>query len=514
MPIQGRSRNGVISLPVGGGIVADEVSQELPENVCTGGNNVRFRDGYVRKTEGYASTLTTPVVVPYHLANLQNSGQNYWVHVGLNAVYADNGVTQTNITGSTALTGSLTQKITTCVLGGVLIINNQADRPKSWAGTGNIANLTAWSSTHRCKSLRSFKNYLIALNITKGSTNYASMVKWSHAAAPGFLPDSWNEADPTKDAGELDVAETDDEIVDGLALGNTFIIYKQRSAYGMQYLGNNSIFRVFKLPGGFGALSQNCVADTPNGHVVLANGPDVILHYANEPRSILQGRWRDWLAENIDPENYGNSFVVNNRDKSEVWVCIPTTGNTYPNKALVWNWNDDTWTRIDIPNLTHAHFGTYLQTDSAWSAESVLTWADWTEPWDSIDVSTRMLASSANTKLYLMDEGDTADGTNITATFSRVGLVFGDAEIRKLHRGVTLRVDADAGTVLSVEGAHADDVEGPYSYTSAVTYTVGTSRKADFFASGRFIGYRVTSTGAGQWRIKSVGNDIRAQGNF
>ncbi len=510
--LQGRSRNGIITLPVGGGIVADEVSHELAENVCTDGNNVRFRDGYVMKTEGYASVLTTPVVVPYHSANLQNSGANYWVHVGLTSAYSDNGTTQTNITG-TALTGSLTQKITSCVLGGVLIINNQADRPKYWAGSGNLANLTGWTSTHRCKALRSFKNYLIALNVTKGSTNYASMVKWSHAAAPGFIPDSWDESDPTKDAGELDVAETDDEIVDGLALGNTFIIYKQRSCFGMQYLGNNSIFRVFKLPGGFGALTQNCVADTPNGHVVLTNGPDVIRHYANEPQSIIQGKWRRWLAANIDHANYGHSFVVANRDKSEVWVCIPTTGNTWPNVALVWNWNDDTWTKIAIPSLTHAHFGTYAPANESWAANAD-TWAADDDPWDSIDVSTRLLASSASTKLYLMDEGDTADGSNFTATFSRVGLSFGDPDTRKLHRGVTLRVDADAGTSLTVEGASSDDIEGPYSYASGVTYTVGTSRKADFMVSGRFVGYRVTSTGAGQWRIKSVGNDIKPQGNF
>lgn len=512
MPLQGRSRNGIITLPVGGGIVADEVSHELAENVCTDGNNVRFRDGYVRKTEGYAATLTTPVVVPYHIANLQNSGSNYWVHVGANAAYSDDGSTQTNITG-TALTGSPNQKITSCVLGGVLIINNQADRPKYWAGSGNLANLTGWTSTHRCKALRSFKNYLIALNVTKGSTNYASMVKWSHAAAPGFIPDSWDESDATKDAGELDVAETDDEIVDGLALGNTFIIYKQRSRYGMQYLGNNSIFRVFKLPGGFGALTQNCVADTPNGHVVLTNGPDVIRHYANEPQSIIQGKWRRWLESNIDPSNYGNSFVVSNRDKSEVWVCIPTTGNTWPNVALVWNWNDDTWTKIAIPSLTHAHFGGYQPRSDTWATVSG-TWASISRPWKSIDVSTRLLASSANTKLYLMDEGDTADGSNFTATFSRVGLSFGDPDTRKVHRGVTMRVDADAGTVLSVEGANSDDVEGPYSYSSAVTYTAGTSRKADFFVSGRFVGFKVTSTGAGQWRLKSVGHDIKPAGNF
>ena len=67
--------------------------------------------------------------------------------------------------------------------------------------------------------------------------------------------------------------------------------------------------RVFRLPGAYGALTQNCVANTPMGHVVLTSGPDVVLHYANEPRSIVQGKWRRWLEANIDSSNYGNSFV-------------------------------------------------------------------------------------------------------------------------------------------------------------------------------------------------------------
>lgn len=514
MPLGGRSRTGIMTMPVGGGIVADEVSHELAENICTAGLNVRFRSGYVRKTEGYNDALTAPSAVPLHIAPLQTSTQNYWVHVTATGIFADNGASKTDITG-TALTGSASGRVTSCVLGGVLVFNNGVDQPQAWGGTGTATTLTGWDSSWRCESLRSFKNYLIALNVTKGATRYASMVKWSHAAEPGTLPDSWDEADPTRDAGELDVAETDDDITDGLSLGDTFIVYKERSAYGMQYLANNAIFRVFKLPGNYGVLAKNCVANTPVGHVVLTNGPDVVRHYANEPTSILSGRWRQWLQDNINPSAFQNAFVVANIPKYEVWICIPTTGNTYCNRALVWNYEEDTLTLIAIPNLTHAAVG-FFQSGNVVidDADYLINSASANVPISTFDVDPRLLATAGDSKIYIMDEGDDHDGTAINATFSRVGLSFGDPDTVKLLKGAVLRVDATAGTVLTVEGAYANDVEGPYSYTTPVTYTVGTSRRADFLCSGRFVGIRVTSAAGNAWRIKSVGYDVTTMGAY
>lgn len=510
MPLSGPSRTGVISIPIGGGIVADEVEHELSESICTDGNNVRFRDGYVRKSEGYEGTFAAPSSAALHIASLQVNGLQYWVHATATDLFADSGASRATITG-TPLTGYVSDKFTSCVLGGVLVINNGVDVPQYWGGSGTAAALTAWDSAWRCKSLRSFKNYLIALNVTKSGVNYGSMVKWSHRAEAGTLPDSWDETDPTRDAGENDLSETDDDIVDGLPLGNTFVVYKERSAYGMQFVTANDIFRFFRLAGNPGALAPNCVADTPIGHVVLTSGPDVVRHYATEPQSIVSGRWKTWLRDNLDATSYKQSFVVANTPKSEVWICIPTTGSTYCNKALVWNWEQDTFGLVDLPNVTHGAVGRLLSSGA--TIDSVSTMIDSAGyPIDSFDSSERMLMSGA-AKLYVMDEGEGADGSAMAATFSRVGLSFGDADAVKLLRGVVLRVDAEPGTVLSVEGASAMTVEGPYTYTTPVTYTAGTSRRADFRCTGRFVGVRVSSTGSAPWRIKSVGYDI-AQVSF
>ena len=511
MPIQGRSRTGIIEIPCGGGIIADDVPHEVSEPIWTDGLNVRFGGGYVRKTEGYAQTLTATASAARHVCCLQ-SAANSWVSITDTAVYADNGDGQTNITG-TALTGTSASKVTSCVLGGVLVINNQADAPRYWGGTGNTAALPGWTSTHRCKSIRSFLNYLIAINVTKGTTNYGSMVKWSDVADPGAIPDSWDTTDATRDAGETQVAETDDDLVDGFPLGNIFVLYKERSMYAMQYTRNNDIFRVFRLPGNYGMLTQNCAANIPRGHVVLTNGPDVILHYANEPQSIITGKWRNWLRENLDPANYQQSFVVANSPKGEVWICIPTIGASYCNRALVWNYEEDTWSLLELPNVTHGTVG-FLQTgDDTWEADEA-TWEADDAAWDAFDVADRLVMSSGNSKLYVMDDGDTADGTQITATVTRTGLSFGDPEIVKLLRSITPRVDGDAGTVLSIEPATSNDVEGSYTFGAAQTYTVGTTRKAHFMASGRQLGARITSSGAGSWRIKSQGWDVAPMGDY
>ncbi len=511
MTIQGRSRTGIVEIPCGGGIVADDVEHELLEPIWTDGLNVRFGGGFVRKTEGYAQTLSSVAAPVRHVCSVQSAG-NSWVSVTDTNIYADDGITQTDITG-TPLTGSQANKVTSSVLGGVLVINNGADVPRYWGGSGTTQDLPGWTSTHRCKSVRAFLNYLVAVNVTKDVVNYGSMVKWSDVAESGSIPDSWDTSDPTRDAGELQAAETDDDLVDSLPLGNVLVLYKQRSMYAMQFTRNNDIFRVFRLPGDYGMIAPNCAANVPRGHVVLTNGPDVILHYANEPQSIITGKWRDWLRENLDPANYEQSFVTANTPKGEVWICIPTAGSSYCNRALVWNYEEDTWSLLELPNVTHGAIGVLQSSDDGWEDDEA-TWEGDDTPWDPLDVADRLVMSSGNAKLYVMDEGDTFDGAQISASVTRDGLSFGDAEIVKLLRSITPRVNGLAGTVLAFTPRYSNDVEGAYSSGSPVSYTVGTTRKAHLLKSGRQLGVAIASAGAGDWRIKSMGWDVVPMGDY
>ena len=71
--------------------------------------------------------------------------------------------------------------------------------------------------------------------------------------------DATNATDATKDAGEVDLSDGGDPIVDGLQLRDSFMIYKETSIYRMDYIGGTSIFAFNKVVGTSGALNKNCI---------------------------------------------------------------------------------------------------------------------------------------------------------------------------------------------------------------------------------------------------------------
>ena len=496
------------------GLIFDEQPHELPDGAFSDGLNVRFADGYANRFMGHTAVLTPPSAAAYHVANYPTATANFWVHSTLAGSFADDGIERTDITG-TALTGTAGDRFTSCVLGGVYVQNNGKDVPMFWGGDTklNLATVTGWNATWRCKSMRAFKVYLLAFDITKGEERFPSMVKWSHAAEPGTLPTSWAEADATKDAGEQDLSETPDKLVDGLALGDTFIVYKERSAYGMQLTSDNNIFRFFRLPGDYGMLAQNCAAQFPGGHVVLG-ASDVVVHSGGEATSILKGKLRRWLFRRIDGANYGRSFLVANHARSEVWICYPTTSQAACTEALVWNYAENVFGIRELPNVTAGAFGP-LSTSAAnkWNA-STDKWNDSLAKWNQSDISEadrRVLMSSTASKLYLMDQSAKFDGVSFTSRVERIGMAFGDPARTKLLKAIYPRIDAPTGSVVFVQVGGCQDAEQTPAWSAPVAYTVGSSYRVDTFATGRFLAYRIYST-TSRWRVKSIDFDVIAMG--
>ena len=493
------------------GIIKDQEGYELPPAAWTDGNNVRMHQGWIGSVSG-STKLIDCGAVPYWITPFYTATTRYLAYAGLSKIYVNDGTTETNITPTPAPTAVASDKWTGGVLSGVLVLNNGRDIPWYYAGTGTATALTAWTSTWRCKSLRPFKQFLISLNITKSSTNYPYMVKWSAAADPGSVPGSWDETDATKDAGEQDLAETPDAIIDGAALGDIFVVYKERSAWGMQYIGGQFIWRFYQLPNTLGMLTQNCVANTPKGHVVLAQG-DVYIHTGGETKSLIDQRMRNYLFAAIDDQNYTACFVTQNPRRSEVWVCFPETGSTSCTKALVWNWASDTLSLRDLQNFNAATPGVFSYYGGAWSADSD-TWASDTTTWnDGADFNindSRLFAATAAGQIVSLDTGTTFTGEAITSTATKVGIHADAPERVKLLSRVWPRIDADAGTTVSIEVGASMVAEATPTWQAAQTFTVGTDERVDVFTSGRYLAVRLTSTG--QWRMRSLDLDIEQRG--
>lgn len=501
------------------GFIPDQPAQELPVNAFTSCLNVRFRGGSVERVGGHRQIFDDTTVEPLFVIPYQAAGKRFWIHCGTNAVFADDGTTRTDITG-TAPTGTADDRWTGAVLNGVLLLNNGVDAPQYWVGdtAGNLADLTGWNAAWTCKSIGGFKNFAVAVNVTKSGTEYPHMVKWSDVADPGAVPGSWDEADATKLAGEVDLSETTDHIVDQLVLGDANLIYKERSIYAMRFVGGTQVFEFRRVPGNFGMLAKGCACVTPKGHLVLANGDLVLVDGINEPQSVVVDRLRDWLFRSqIDSTQYEKCFVVANPSMGEAWVCYPSVGSTYCDRALIWNWESNTFGLRELPNVNHAASGLLeYSAGETWNADS--------DPWDSDDsawnqdefgpTEPRLLMASNDDKIYVADSGGSFDGTAFDAYAERDGLAFDAPDDFKLMRSITPRVRAANGTTLSIRMGGSADAEAAPVFSPPVTYTVGTSRKADSFASGRFMAYRISSSGGSKWRIKSMSVDLQPMGQF
>ena len=510
----------IVTIPSAGqfGLVKDQPPHELAVNAWSSAENVRFRDNCIERIEGETQIYDAPSITPYWVTPYSTTTKRYIAHFGLAKAYVDDGTTRTEITG-TAPTGAIDDRWSGGAFNGFLVANNGVDKPFSWDGNtaNNLTTLANWNANHKCAVLVPFKNYLVALDITKSGTRYPHMVKVSNAADPGALPTSWDETDPAVDTYENDLAETPDLLVDALPLGGSLIIYKERSMYSMTYIGGQYIWQFTRIPGDTGMLARGCGVNTPLGHVVLTAG-DLILHSGQGPQSIIDGKVRRWLFNTINTTYYTRSFVVANPARNEVWVCIPQGTSSSCNVALIWNWKDNTFTTRTLNNATFGCTGqvTVASADSVWSGDSG-SWETDTSVWDQTTLppsEARLILCTTQPKIVMADSGSTLAGTSFTATAEKLGNAFDDPSNVKLVRGVIPRVDGTNGQTLYIQVGGTMDPETSYTWSDAVPYVIGTTYKADTFASGRFIGIRVYSTASFSWRVRSFDLDVVKQGRY
>lgn len=503
------------------GINKDVQAQELPDNAWSDGTNVRFRNGHLERMKGEQKVFDTPSVTPYWLQPYYTNNKRYWVHAGLAKVFADDGSTRTEITPTTAPTGGIDDRWTGGVLNGVLVMNNGKDVPWYWdtsVGVNKLVPLPGWDTTYRAKSIRPFKNVLVAVGIMKGTVAYPHLVMWSDVAQPGAVPQSWNVADLTKLAGDLDLAEDPSLLVDQQVMGDVNVIYKENSMYAMRATGGVDVFSFQRLPGKVGLLARGCVVDTPGGHVLLTHG-DVVVHAGQGTKSIIDGRMRRWLFQTIDDTTRNRSFLVANPPANEVWVCFPDLGSETCTYALVWNWSDNT---LSIRNLNRATYGASGQLDGVatkqWDQQNY-AWQDATSAWNESELSPaqeRLLMCSAAPLISAVDVTGTINGASYTSWVERTDLSFGDASRVKVVRNLFVRIAGSKGTRLQFQLGGRKNTEQAIVWSPPVQYVVGMNDdgQVDSFASGKFIGLRVQSLDNQPWRMTSLDVEYEQTGRY
>lgn len=518
---------GFIRVPNAGsaGVIKDLSVHELPPAAWTDSSNIRFLDGYCYQFYGHGQIYGTPSVTPFHTLPAVNAGVRYWIYAGEQKIYvtyiSGGAAVHTNITrqpaGNDVNYSGVRNAWTSTSLSGIPILNpgNEVDPPQRWNlnPANRCVTLDNWPTNTFCKSLKAFKVFLVALSITDARGSLPYMVKWSTAADPGAVPSTWDPSDATELAGEYDLAEGGDQIVDGLQLRDQFIIYKEQSIWRMSFVGGQDVMGFQKIFGLSGVLNRNCIVEVDGWHFVLT-GSDVIVHDGQNVTQVLDKQARRALFQDMDTEAVGRSFVFKNPFLNEIFVCYASIGFSIPNKALVWNYKDRTVSYREIPNLNHANYGVVSNSlNGSWDADG--------EPWDSdltawngpdfTPDSTRVMMASDNTKFYLLDSSAAFDGALPTSYLERIGLGYGADETIKLVKGVRARITGNVGdTVIIKVGSQSDPYAAPIY--SQVTHTIGQTVSDDIFVSGRYISIRFEGGTAFNWRLDSYDIEIDEAG--
>jgi hypothetical protein len=513
------------------GVILDVKPHELPINAWTAARNIRFDVNYAEKFKGYTNLYGGASTPPYWLLNARDANNNFWLYAGLTKVYATDGTSHTDISRAAGGAYGATADVNWngCVFNGVPVLNNGVDVPQYWALPMSMANklqaLPNWNANWRANSLRGYKNYLVAVDVTKTGVRYPQMVKWSHPADPGTYPTSWDETDPTKDAGEFPLSETGGACIDSFTLRDTNIIYKDDSFYGQQFVGGQFVFRFYAISREVGILSRRCAVEFVDGnHAVFGSG-DLFTHDGQNVKPIGTKRVKNALFSSIDSSTSQRSFVVRNVPKKEVWFCYPETGQTVPNKALVWSYNNDTFAFRDIV-AAHIEPGVVIAdtTGTTWNSDAG-TWDSDGSYWDAstYDPSQRRLLEAApgSSLLLYTDTTEQFNAVNFQSYIERTGIGIPlednqppDFTRRKMVRSIWPRITGTAGRTINVYVGSQEIVGGPVTYAAAKGFVIGTTKHLDFRVFGRLFAVKFESTDDCTWQLHGYELDMRLGGRF
>jgi hypothetical protein len=504
------------------GVIKDIGLPNLPMEAWTDASNIRFLDGSALQFLGHGQVYNSPAYAPQFVMPVYVAQVRYWLyHTATKSFVVTNtgGVAvHTDITHATPRTGVVNRWSGT-VFGGIPVFTDGgvANVPMYWDQNlaNKFVNLTAWPGSTYCKVIKSFKNLLVAGFITKASGTFPFMIKWSNLAVPGSLPSSWDETDATKEAGEFDVGDGQDPIIDLLGLKDSLIIYKESSTHALDYIGGAFVLksrRVFKMSG---IMNKNCAVDVDSFHFAVT-GSDIVVHDGYSATSILKKKTRRSFFQSIDVANRGLVFCFVNPFLSEIFVAYPSIGATSCDTALVYNYEDKTVSFRSLPNVNHADYGP-IDNDlgGAWSQDSD-SWDSDLTAWNGPDFTpdtVRVMMGSADTKLFMMDASASFDGVIPSAYLERRGIDFGDPEHYKLITSIRPRIVGNTGETVIIKVGFSDDQYGDPTYTS-FTFTIGVDLKADFLVSGRYISIRFETGTAFQWRLDSFDWWLEQQGEF
>jgi hypothetical protein len=508
--------------------------------------NVRFENGKITRGPVFRTVKAyTSEFEPAFLFSIPPIAAGFDGLVSVNSsftkVYQVAGDTLTDLTPTSVTSITSSAAYTAAFLGNVAYLNRPSHVPHHKApGDVRFLPLTAWNSNWRTSSLRAYKDFLVALNVTKSGISYPTMVKWSDTAGFGGPPSSWDEASTTNSAGENILNEMREPIVDGLSLRDSFIIYGSNEVWLMDYIGGAFLFRFRKLYDSVGVINQNCVVQVDGTHYVFDRN-DIYVHDGATKKSILHGRNKDYLFQSLNYAHADLSFVSHDPRLNEIHFCYVSgdaniafrNASTGCNRAAVYNYRRDTWSFYDLPNVTGAANGA-VSTGKTWTTIGN------TVTYDTVGGS--YLSNEDDKDQHTLFVGRIDESMGLTASriygldvitgsrllrpvepqaiapafIERVGIDLDDvgADLtlyKALHAIYPQLGNSTPGSIEFQFGA-SDVVGLEPVWSERIAYDPSTDTKVDIRESGRYLAYRLYHTGTSDFALSGFDVKISIRG--
>lgn len=516
------------------GVSTDQDPFNLPPTAFTMACNARFEDNAISRGPVFrkAGPLTTNGYPRHVVSYIQGSGYPTVLVANDDGTVLDwsaSGLTSSTESSRTAsgwTASSYSQPYTSTVLNNIVYLN-RPDRVPWYMTTGGtqFTSLSNWDSTWRCNSLRSLSGVLVAINVTKGATNYPTMIKTSDYTTYGSVPGSWV-ASTTNSATENVLTDLQEPLIDGWALKDRMILYSANETWLMEPRYDNLMFNYRRIWRDRGVISQNCVIEHDSIHYVFGTN-DIWVHDGFQPQSIAAGITRDFIYDNMVKTQANQFFVSHNPRNTEIMFCylssdpycaFPVSATLgYPgcNRAAVYNYRVKTWYFYDLPYVTATGFGPPVG-GLTYTGASGTTF-------DSIAGAYSSFSDA--TKLALMTVGPAKTGTygSLTAavrSFERVNSVAANglidtvatapvyienryidmdavgAQLRsyKVVKAIYPEAHFDSGAAsLMFSFGSTDYSNRPLpAYGTAMSFDGGSNYKLDYMQAGRYMSFMVT----------------------
>ncbi|MCI0756684.1 hypothetical protein [Teichococcus vastitatis] len=342
------------------GIVTDGPSYDLPLNGFTGGSNVVFENGAVRDAPIWRKAFDLGTTVPVYAISMRGT-QTYdeTFHVtsdGRIFRFQDRSNTEVTPAGFTPIEGIT--PFTGTVLGSVVYISRETHVPMCRLPTETqFKPLPNWDPNWRAKAVRSFRDFVFAINVTKNGVDNPNLVKWSNLALQGQVPNTWDSTDISNNvAGENPLTDATAPLIDAGTLRDFFMIYGGRETFKARYVEGQFIFDFQKVSGNGGIINANCFAEVNGEHYVF--GPNNIYKTDGTNQvSISEGMVNNEIYGTMNKLKAHRFFVFHNAKLGHVMFCFVSGNNVhfenteFCNRAAVFNYKNNTWSFADLPNV-------------------------------------------------------------------------------------------------------------------------------------------------------------------